>query len=222
MKKLVIYGCGYPSITSLIEYLNSKKKEWEIAGYLDDEKFGKVDEYMGYLVLGDENYISKYVDEGYFFFNNVASTPGNIETVANKLSKHNAKVCTLIFPEPPDINLKAVDIGEGSIISPQVIVGDGVFLGKNVVVRQQAIVSHESRIGNYCFIGPGACILGRVTIGNKTLIGAKALIRENITIGDNCIIGMGAVVTKDIPNGTTVVGNPAKPIYKKVSKAHAE
>lgn len=217
-KKLLIYGCGYPSITSLIEYLNKKKKgddHWEIIGFLDDTKFGEEEEYLGYPIVGDESSIPKFVNEGYYFFNNVASSPDNIESVAQKLSKHDAKICTLVFPEPPNIDLKTITIGEGSIISPEVIVGGEVTLGRNVIVRQQAIVSHESNIGDYCFIGPNAGIMGRVTIGSKTFIGAKALIRENITIGKNCMVGMGAVVTKDIPDNTTVVGNPAKPIYKK-------
>lgn len=215
MKKLLIYGCGYPSITSLISYLNTKKNEWEIIGYLDDSKFGKEDEYTGYPIVGDESYIAKYVEEGYYFYNNVASSANNIEAVANKLAAHDAKVCTLIFPEPPDIDLDTITVGEGSIISPHVIVGAAVTLGKNVIVKQQAIISHESVIGDYCFIGPNSGIMGRVTIGRKTFIGAKALIRDNVTIGKNCVIGMGAVVTKDVPDNTTVVGNPAKPIGKK-------
>jgi sugar O-acyltransferase (sialic acid O-acetyltransferase NeuD family) len=216
MKKLLIYGCGYPSITSLITYLNtSRGQQWEIEGYIDDSKFGKQDEYMGYPIVGNENSIPGYAQKGYYFFNNVASSCQNMETVYRKLAEHNAKICTLVFPEPPDIDLDTVDIGRGSLISPQVIVGANVTLGKNVIVRQQTIVSHDSRIGDYCFIGPNVGIMGGVSVGPKTFIGAKALLRENITIGSNCIIGMGAVVTKDVPDHTTVIGNPAKPIQTK-------
>lgn len=215
MKKLVIYGCGYPSITSLIHYLNTKNKEWEIVGYIDDSKFGINAEYMGYSIVGNEEYISEFVKKGYYFFNNVASSSSNIEAVFKKLVKHGAKIATLIFPQLPDVDLDTIFVGEGSIISPQVIVGAGATFGTNVIVRQQAIISHESSIGDFCFIGPNVGIMGRVVIGDKTYIGAKALIRENITIGKNCVVGMGAVVTKDILDNTTVIGNPARPFGDK-------
>lgn len=215
MKNLLIYGCGYPSITSLIKYLNTRGNQWNIIGYLDDTKFGKEKEYFGYPIIGNESSIPEFVQKGYYFFNNVASSTANIEAVAQKLAKHNAQMATFIFPELPDLDLDTIKVGEGSIISPQVIVGAGVQLGKNVIVRQQSIVSHDSTIGNYCFIGPNVGIMGGVTVGDKTFIGAKALIRENIRIGNNCVIGMGAVVTKDVPNNTIIFGNPAKPIQKK-------
>lgn len=218
MKKLLIYGCGYPSITSLIEYLNTKEKEWKIVGYLDDQKFGKEEEYRGYPIVGDESFIDGYVDEGYYFFNNVASSPHNTETVAKKLSKHKANICTFIFPELPDLDINAITVGEGTLISPRVLVGVDAIFGKNVIVRQQAIVSHDCRVGDYCFIGPNAGIMGMVTIGDKSFIGAKALIRENITIGKNCVVGMGAVVNRDVPDNSVVVGNPARAIRKNTKK----
>lgn len=51
-----------------------------------------------------------------------------------------------------------------------------------------------------------------VYIGDNTMIGMYSIVMPGIRIGKNCIIGAHSVVTKDIPDGTVVVGIPAKKI----------
>jgi acetyltransferase-like isoleucine patch superfamily enzyme len=45
-------------------------------------------------------------------------------------------------------------------------------------------------------------------------IGAGAVILPGIRIGKYAMVGAGAVVTKDVPDDTTVIGNPAQPLYR--------
>lgn len=52
------------------------------------------------------------------------------------------------------------------------------------------------------------------TIGDNVSVGANVVIIGNITIGNNVTIGAGAVVVKDVPDGSVVVGNPARIINK--------
>jgi acetyltransferase-like isoleucine patch superfamily enzyme len=58
-----------------------------------------------------------------------------------------------------------------------------------------------------------------VHIGDHTYIGSGAIIRHGqpgqpIRIGAGAVVGMGAVVTRDVAAGTTVVGNPARPLER--------
>lgn len=53
-----------------------------------------------------------------------------------------------------------------------------------------------------------------VTIGNNCFIGARASLLAGTEIGNNCIIGACTVVKGKIPDGSIVVGNPARIIGK--------
>lgn len=125
-------------------------------------------------------------------------------------------------------------VGEGVVIRPpfhcdygsNLFVADGVFMNFNCVVLDVCPV----RIGARTQIGPGVQLLaadhprdpalrakgvenGRpIVIGEDVWIGGGALILPGITIGDGAIVGAGAVVTRDVAPGSTVVGNPARPV----------
>jgi carbonic anhydrase/acetyltransferase-like protein (isoleucine patch superfamily) len=88
-------------------------------------------------------------------------------------------------------------------------VGDG----SNV---QDGTVVHEDRdtpviIGRNVSIGH-ATIIHSCTIGDESLIGNGAIVLDGATIGSHCIIGAGSLVTPGarIPDGSVVMGNPAK------------
>lgn len=72
-----------------------------------------------------------------------------------------------------------------------VILGDDVTVGHKVTL-------HGCKIGNNCLIGMGAILL------------------DGCEIGDNCFIGAGALVKQGqkIPDGSLVVGSPARVIRK--------
>ena len=52
------------------------------------------------------------------------------------------------------------------------------------------------------------------SIGDNVFIGAGAKIIGPIVVGDECKIGANATVVKDVPQGTTVVPQPVRYIYK--------
>jgi len=76
-------------------------------------------------------------------------------------------------------------IHPSAVISPSVIMGDGVMISANATLRA------------------------------GSFIGANSVVRQGIVIGKNVTIGAGTVIVKDIPDGVTVVGNPARQLQKK-------
>jgi sugar O-acyltransferase (sialic acid O-acetyltransferase NeuD family) len=83
-----------------------------------------------------------------------------------------------------------------------------------VIVNTAASVDHDCWVSQGAHIGPGARLAGEVFIGQRVFIGTGAIILPRIRIGDDSIIGAGSVVTANVSSGTTVVGNPARPIRK--------
>ena len=60
----------------------------------------------------------------------------------------------------------------------------------------------------------GGGVFGRIRIGNNVFIGNNCIVLLNTTIGNNCIIGAGSVVRGEFPEGSVILGNPAKVIMK--------
>jgi carbonic anhydrase/acetyltransferase-like protein (isoleucine patch superfamily) len=66
-------------------------------------------------------------------------------------------------------------------------------------------------IGEDCTIGHNAILHGCV-IGDGSLIGMGAIVLNGAKIGRGCLVGAGALITegKEFPDGSLIVGSPAK------------
>jgi len=118
------------------------------------------------------------------------------------------------------LQMDAVNIGEGAILSPFVTLTSNIVVGRHFQANLYSYIEHDCRIGDFVTFGPRACCNGNVHIGDRAYIGAGALIRQGtpqrpLVIGADAVVGMGAVVTKDVAPGATVVGNPARPITRR-------
>jgi carbonic anhydrase/acetyltransferase-like protein (isoleucine patch superfamily) len=98
-----------------------------------------------------------------------------------------------------------IQIGEGSNVQDASILhtdpGYPLLIGKNVTVGHQVML-HGCSIGDGSLIGIGAVVLN----------GAK--------IGKGCLVGAGALVTegKEFPDGSMIIGSPAK-VVKELTPA---
>ena len=113
-----------------------------------------------------------------------------------------------------------VTIGEDSSVWYNAVIrGDSnsIVIGENTNVQDNAVLhtshSHALKIGDNVTIGHGAIVHG-CTVGNNVLIGMGAIVLDGAVIENNCIIGAGALVTQNkvMPEGSLVLGNPAKVI----------
>lgn len=92
-------------------------------------------------------------------------------------------------------------------------IGDNVTISREVMLLTHdfSITTAMASLGKIIERGEGEMFFNKgISIGDNTFIGARVSILPETKIGNNCIIGACSVVKGVIPDGSIVVGNPAK------------
>ncbi len=97
-----------------------------------------------------------------------------------------------------------------------VLRGDGrpIILGRGCNIQDCCVLHSEKAptvLGDWVSVGHGAVVHG-ASVGDNTIVGMGAILLDFAKIGKNCLVGAGAVATGklDAPDGSLVLGNPAK------------
>jgi acetyltransferase-like isoleucine patch superfamily enzyme len=130
--------------------------------------------------------------------------------------------------------------GQGASIREDNVLGDDVSIGTNTVLEFGNRIGNRVRIHSGCFlemvtieddvfVGPNVVFTddphpmgcahytecrGGATVRRLARIGANSTILPGVVIGENALVGAGSVVVHDVPDGTVVVGNPARVIRR--------
>lgn len=93
-------------------------------------------------------------------------------------------------------------------------IGEGfrIHHGFGLVVHSMSKIGRDVTVRHGTTIGARSGSTIAPVLGDRVDVGAGCTIIGNIVIGDDSRIGAAAVVVKDVPSGTTVVGNPARPV----------
>ena len=177
MKDLVIVGTGGvgKETALIVEDINEISQEWNLLGFIDDNKelIGK--EINGYKVLGDREFLNNFDKEVYVV---IAIADHCIkEELVKYLTNKNIQYATLIHPSVK-IN-RTIYIGKGCIIYQNVIMTVNINIGNHVIISPKCGIGHDSLIEDY------------VTVLWNVNISGSERIRQGVTLGSGCTIIQG-------------------------------
>lgn len=210
MKDIIIVGAGGVGreTAQLIEDINSEKKQWNLLGFIDDNKDLHGRSINGYEVLGGSEALNRLTEKICAVC--TISTPAIKLRVLNKLDKYKIEFVKLIHPTA--VVSKHADIGEDIIIQAFCYISTNIVIGNHVQLNPQCGIGHDSVIGDYSSLYWSVSISGNVKIGKGCILATKSTVLPGISVDNWSIIGANATVIEDIPAHCTAVGTPAKPI----------
>jgi len=134
------------------------------------------------------------------------------------------------------VNLYGCEIGDNTKVGTFVEIQKNAVVGRNCKISTHTFICEGVHIEDNVFVGHNVTFINDLypkTTNEKgemqteddwkvvptyvkkgASIGSSATILAGVTIGEKAIVGAGAVVTKDVPEGTVVVGNPARVLRK--------
>lgn len=199
---VLIYGrggfCKYA-----IDIIN-QSKVYQIDGILEFH-YPDAAEIYGMPVIGNDDDLKKYYDEGYRKIINVVCDRDRQlyrKPPYEKLKQIGYETVNLV-----DRNAcisPSVKMGEGNMICSGAYVGSDCIIGNNIIVNVNAVISHDCIISDHCHIASNAALASGVIVGENTLIGQGAVIYMGVKIGKDVVIYNGCSIFKDVPDGMVV------------------
>lgn len=186
---------------------------WHIEGVLDSDVSLHGGSLDGITILGGDSLAGRIHDQGVtsaFLGVGSIGNPAIRRRIFRALSDLGFHLPALIHPKA--LVAGAVTVGPASCVMQGSIINPGSTVGNAAIINTGAVVEHDCVVGDFAHISPGALLGGGVFVGMDSHVGMGAIIRQGIRIGRHVLVGAGAVVVADVPDGTTVLGIPARPV----------
>ena len=209
LRKLVLVGGAGTSsdVLALIASINRVSMRYQVAGLLDDA-IPEGTLRFGIPVLGP---ITNYDSLGNAWFVDCLGSPRSYRKREELLERYGMLTTqfeTLIHHSA--MIADDVQIGQGSIIYPNVVLLSNVEIGNHVTILSGTVLNHDVKVGDWSILGSGVMLSGAVKVGRTCYLGTSCSVREGVAIGDGSLVGMGAAVTANIDADVVVAGVPAK------------
>jgi acyl-[acyl carrier protein]--UDP-N-acetylglucosamine O-acyltransferase len=179
MKPIIFLGSN-PNILLYLDTANLMG--CNVAGIIDSDYYGAVDNLDGVPIIGSEESTDFYsLKNNYSFFITINYMPG----MTRNISKRQQFIKLI-----NDYDLECVNLIEpGARIYPKVKIGQGIYIGHNAVISPHVVLD------DFCSVYTHVGIGHHSKIGKNSVLQRRASISSNTILHDNCYIGLSSTVT---------------------------
>jgi sugar O-acyltransferase (sialic acid O-acetyltransferase NeuD family) len=183
--------------------------KWVLGGFLDDNPNALANSGHPAPIIGSiKDYRPK---PGDILLHGLGNPKFRARVVA-ELSGRGARFMTFIHPTA-QVG-RNVRLGEGVVLLAWVVLTCDIQIGAHTVFLSFSGAGHDSQTGECCQISGGCDIMGYVKLGSRVLMGSGSRILPKVQVGDDSIVGAGSVVMLRVKPGSSVFGQPAKPLLQ--------
>ena len=209
LPKLVIIGAGGfgREMVAWAEQSVQVGRDWELKGLIDDDLEAFAHKPSPGKLLGK---IQDYQPSSGEVFICAIGVPEIKRKCSELIASRGGRFTQLIHRTV--VLGHEVELGEGVVLCPYVVVSANNRLGRGVGVNIHASIDHDANVGDWSQINCHADLTASVEVGESVFMGSRVSVIPHITIGDGAYIGAGSVVLRDVAAGWKVVGSPARRI----------
>ena len=183
---------------------------WEVIDFFDDA-WPQLNSIGVWQVVGDTALLKSRMQ----IYDGVLVAIGNNRIRYRKLlelEEAGGRLCSLVHPAATVS--RYAELKSGSVVFAGAVVNAEALIGRGAIINTGSSVDHDCVLGECVHVSPGARLAGGVKVGDLSWVGIGASVRQFVQIGTQVTVGAGAVVTADIADFLTVVGVPAKALFK--------
>jgi sugar O-acyltransferase (sialic acid O-acetyltransferase NeuD family) len=205
-QKLLVFGAGgHGKVVADV----GRSAGWVLEGFIDDDPDRQRSGVWGLPVLSWDRALAGPARAPGLVIALGVGDNGARQRCCERILGAGLSIGTLVHPSA--VVASTARLGRGTVAMALAAVNPDAAIGDGVILNTGSVVEHDCQVGRFAHLSPNSALGGAARIGDCTHLGLGAVVLPGVVVGADVRVGAGAVVHRAVPDGTTVMGVPARP-----------